>query len=126
MALKTILTVSLSAVVCFSQNSPGAAGKTGTTHKSSSPTPAAAKSVSSAQKVVLTVGNFKVTKEEMDFLFNNLSPQVRQAVATHGFSSLGQEYALMLLLSQKAVDDHLDASPDFRREIDLKKHARAG
>jgi PPIC-type PPIASE domain len=119
MALKTILTLALSAVVCFSQNSPG---KAGATHKSSSPTPAASKSVSSAQKVVLTVGNFKVTKEEMDFLFNSLSPQVRQAVATHGFSALGQEYALMLLLSQKALDDHLDASPDFRREIDLKKH----
>jgi len=120
--LKTIMAGALSAGVCLAQASPQQGAKAGSAHKSSSPKPAAAASSSPAQKVVLTVGNAKVTQEEMDFLVESLSPQLQQAVASHGRAPLGEEYSLMLLLSQKAVSDHLDATPSFRREIALQKN----
>jgi PPIC-type PPIASE domain len=122
MVLKTILAGVLSGVVCLAQTSPAPASKARSPQAKSSQSHAAAESASSPQKVVMTVGNVKVTKAEMDFLIENLNPQMRQAVATHGRGALGQEYSLMLLLSQKAINDHLDASPDLQREIALQRH----
>jgi len=121
MVLKAILAGALSGVVCFAQTSPVPASKARSPQANSSRNHAAAESASSPQKIVMTVGNVKVTQAQMDFLIQNLSPQLRQAVATHGRGALGQEYSLMLLLSQKAVSDHLDASPDLQREIALQR-----
>ena len=119
---KAGLTVALSAFVCFGQNAPRPTAKTAAKHPTSSHHSAASNSPSPTQKVVLTVGAAKVTKGEMDYIFNNLSPEARQSVATHGLSALGQEYSVMLLLSQKATSDHLDASPEFRQDLALKKN----
>ncbi len=116
-AFKVILAGALSGLVCFGQNSPQAHAP----QASSSPSRAAATSASSPQKVVMRVGNEKVTQAEMDFLIQNLNPRVRQAVAARGRGVLGQQYSMMLLLSRKAVNDHLDTSPDIQREIALQK-----
>jgi peptidyl-prolyl cis-trans isomerase C len=120
--LKGLLAGALSGLVCFAQTSPSPGSKARSPQASSSQNQTAAESASSPQKVVMTVGDVKVTKAEMDFLIQNLNPQLRQAVAAHGRGALGQEYSLMLLLSQKAVSDHLDASPDVQREIALQRN----
>ena len=122
MLLKAILAGVLSGLVCIAQTSPVQGAKARSPQANSSQNHAAAESASSPQKVVMTVGTVKVTKAEMDFLVQNLNPQLRQAVATQGRGVLGQEYSLMLLLSQKAVNDHLDASADLQREIALQRH----
>ncbi|HUZ47585.1 MAG TPA: peptidyl-prolyl cis-trans isomerase [Terriglobia bacterium] len=116
--LKAVFAGALSGLVCFGQSTP----RPSTPKGSAAQKPTATASASSPQKVVLTVGNVKVTRAEMDFLIQNLNPQLREAVAAHGRGALGQEYSLMILLSQKAVSDHLDASPDLRREIALQTH----
>ena len=117
-ALKAVFAGALSGLVCFGQST----SRPSSPKASSARSQTAAASASSPQKVVMTVGNVKVTRAEMDSLIQNLNPQLRQAVAAQGRGSLGQEYSLMILLSQKAVREHLDASPDLQREIALQRH----
>src|SRR5579872_673362 len=66
------LTGALSALVCFGQGAPSAQ----TTGNSPAQNPSEGQSASpnSPNKVVLTVGNTKVTQEDMDYLINNLNP----------------------------------------------------
>ncbi|HEV2248832.1 MAG TPA: hypothetical protein VGW37_19480, partial [Terriglobia bacterium] len=112
----TVLAAALGALVCFAQTSP--APKRADNPAAQSATPAEA---SSPEKVVLKVGETKVTQAEVDFLIGNLNPQVRQAVASQGRKPVGDEYAMMVLLSQKAQDQHLDAAPQIQRKIAFEK-----
>lgn len=110
----SLLAVAIPALVCFAQTSP--AGES-----AANPAPQSAAAGSSPQKVVLKVGSTQVTRADVDYLIGNLSPQVRNAVSTRGRKPVGDEYAMMLLLSQKAHDEHLDAVPDIQRKIALEK-----
>ena len=112
----SLLAVAIPALVCFAQTSPAA--KSAAKPASHS---AATAAESSPQKVVLKVGDTQVTKAEVEYLIGNLNPQVRQAVATRGRKPVGDEYAMMVLLSQKAHSEHLDVSPDVQRKIELEK-----
>jgi len=117
--LNSLIGGALSALVCFAQSSPAShpAGKSAAQSSSAS----ASAQASSPEKVVLKVGEAKVTKADIDYLIGSLSPQVQKAVALRGRKPVGDEYAMMLLLSQKAQSDHLDASSDFQRKIALEK-----
>jgi peptidyl-prolyl cis-trans isomerase C len=106
----------LGALVCFAQTSP--APKPAGQPQAQSAASAAA---SPPEKIVLKVGETKVTQADVDFLIGSLSPQVREAVATRGRKPVGDEYAMIVLLSQKAQDEHLDASPEIQRKIALEK-----
>lgn len=116
----TLLAGALSACVCFAQNAPasGAAGKPAAQSASKSP---AAAQATPANKVVLKVGNDQYTKADVDYLITTLSPQLREKVATQGRKPLGDEYATMVLLSQKAKSEHLDSEPAFQRRMALEK-----
>ncbi len=120
MVLNGLLAGALSALVCFAQNSPAptAAGQSAAQGSSASQASAQA---SSPHKVVLKVGETQVTQRDIDYLIGSLSPQVRSAVASRGRKPVGDEYAMMVLLSQKAQSEHLDASPDFQQRIALEK-----
>jgi hypothetical protein len=72
--------------------------------------------------VVLKVGEERLTRADLDFLFASLSQQVQQTVATQGRRPVGEQYALMLLLSQQALKDHLDSTPNFRQQVQLQRH----
>ena len=111
-----LLAIVISSLVCFAQTSPAAKS---TANSASQGTAATAES--SPQKVVLKVGDTQVTRADIDYLIGNLNPKVRQAVATRGRKPVGDEYAMMLLLSQKAHDEHLDAAPEVQRKIALEK-----
>ena len=112
----SLLAVTISALVCFAQASPAAKSATPSASQG-----AGAAAESSPQKVVLKVGNTQVTQADVDYLIGSLSPQVRKAVDTRGRKPIGDEYAMMLLLSQKAHDEHLDATPDIQRKIAMEK-----
>lgn len=103
--LNGFLAGALSALVCFAQK------------------PAASHSAvdTSSQKVVLKVGDAQITKADIEYLISSLSPRVQKAVATRGKRPVGDEYAMMVLLSQKAKSDHLDTTPDFQRRMALEK-----
>jgi len=110
-----LLGVTMSALVCFAQTSPAAKSAAKPASQSAATTEA------SPQKVVLKVGDTKVTRADVDYLIDSLNPQVRKAVATRGRKPVGDEYAMMLLLSQKAHDEHLDTQPEIQRKLALEK-----
>jgi peptidyl-prolyl cis-trans isomerase C len=71
------------------------------------------------EKVVLKVGNEEVSQAELDFVIDRLSPEIRQNLARQGKRPIGEQYALMLILSGMAVSHRLDSSPDVHRQIEL-------
>ncbi len=73
------------------------------------------------QKVVLKVGTQNYTEGDIEFLISSLSPQLRAAVARQGKRPLGDQFALMAVLSQQAEKEHLDATEDFREEMALHR-----
>lgn len=75
---------------------------------------------SSPDKVVLKVGNERVTQADFDSLLA-ANPQSQQAAYSQGRRRIGEQYALMLALSQQALSDHLDASPEFRQKMALQR-----
>jgi peptidyl-prolyl cis-trans isomerase C len=112
----SLLAIGVSSLVCFAQTSPAAKSAAQPASQS-----AAATAESSPKKVVLKVGATQVTRADVDYLIGSLNPQVRKAVETRGRKPVGDEYAMMLLLSQKARDEHLDAVPDIQRKLALEK-----
>ncbi|MGB7593727.1 MAG: peptidylprolyl isomerase, partial [Terriglobia bacterium] len=85
------------------------------------PSAAAAAQSSSPDKIVLKVGDESVTRGEVDGFIQGLSPQVQRTLATQGRRSLGDEYVLMLILSQDAVRHHLDSTPAFHQMLALRR-----
>jgi hypothetical protein len=83
--------------------------------------PAAPVPQHSPDKVVLKVGDRQVTAGEMDYLLGSLPPQVQRMVATQGPRSVGEQFALMVALSQKAVADHLNQDPEYTRRVQLQQ-----
>jgi peptidyl-prolyl cis-trans isomerase C len=111
-----LLAATMPVLVCFAQTkpSPKAASKPAA-HS------AAAAEASPSEKVVIKVGASNVTQADVDYLIGSLSPQIQKAVASRGRKPVGDEYAMMILLSQKAHDEHLDSSPDIQRKLALEK-----
>jgi peptidyl-prolyl cis-trans isomerase C len=112
----SLLAVTMPVLVCFAQTKPSPKAAT----KPAAQSGAAAETSPSA-KVVIKVGDSKVTQADVDYLIGSLSPQIRQAVATRGRKPVGDEYAMMILLSQKAHDEHLDNSTEVQRKLALEK-----
>jgi len=84
------------------------------------PSAAAAAQSSSPDKIVLKVGDESVTQGEVDGFIQGLSPQAQKTLATQGRRALGDEFALMLVLSQDALRHHLDSTPAFRQMLALR------
>lgn len=77
---------------------------------------------SGGDKVVLQVGNRKVSQSQMDSLINSLTPQAKEQIAKQGGRrALGEQYADMLLLSQAALSQRLDSSPRFQQQMELSR-----
>jgi len=88
------------------------------------PTPSAAKAAqsSSPDKIVLKIGDESVTEGEVDGFIQTLNPQARKSLTTEGRRPLGDEYALMLVLSQEALRRHLDSTPAFQQMLALRRN----
>ena len=85
------------------------------------PSAAAAAQSSSPDKIVLRVGDDSVTQGEVDGFIQGLSPQAQKTLATQGRRALGDEFALMLVLSQDALRHHLDSTPAFQQMLALRR-----
>lgn len=116
MISSALLTGALSALVCFAQASPASQSAGEPAAQSAAPAEA-----SSPNKVVMKVGDAKVTQADVDYLIGSLNPRYQQELAAQGRKPVGDEYAMMLLLSQKAEADHLDASPEIQHRLALEK-----
>ncbi len=97
---------------------PAAVGSSPSTNAA---TPASPDTATSPQKVVLKVGNTQVTQSEIDFLISALGSEARTIVARRGRRPLGEEYVKTLLLSQRALDEHLDSTPTLRSRLELQR-----
>jgi parvulin-like peptidyl-prolyl isomerase len=75
----------------------------------------------SPEKVVMKVGNEQVTQADFDFLISTLNAQGRRSLAAQGRRTLGDQFALMMMLEQQALSHHLDSSPDFQRHLAFQK-----
>jgi hypothetical protein len=76
---------------------------------------------SSPEKVVLKVGKEQVTQANFDALVSGLGPQMNQPGNPLGRRRIGDQYATLLVLSQQALNDHLDTSPDYLRKMTFQR-----
>lgn len=72
---------------------------------------------SSPDKVVLKVGKEQVTQADFEALMSGLGPQMNQPGNPQGRRRIGDQYSMLLVLSQQALNDHLETSPDFLHKM---------
>jgi hypothetical protein len=85
------------------------------------PAPNAAAQSSSPDKIVLKVGDESMTQGEVEGFIQGLPPQAQRNLATQGRRNLGDEFALMLVLSQEALKHHLESTPAFQQMLALRR-----
>ena len=82
--------------------------------KSSGPSDPAAE-----KKVVIKVGNEQVTQAEFESGIGNFEGEKEDAPKER--RKLGDDYASVLMLSQQALAEHLDSTPDVSRQLALQR-----
>ena len=74
-----------------------------------------------SEKIVLKVGATQVTQAQIQLVISALSPRAKQVVAAQGLRAVAEEYVKMLLLFQRALEEHLDASPALSSQLELQR-----
>lgn len=84
---------------------------------------AAKEKTSPAQRVVLKVGDRKVTQAEFESQIEDIEPQgdPDKGEIDKDRRKLGEDYASVLMLSRLAVATHLDATPDVKRQLEVDR-----
>ena len=72
-------------------------------------------------KVVMRVGDQSVTAGELESVLHTLPIAFQRTVATQGMKTVGDQYATLLALSQKAVTQGLDQTPEFKQKLALQR-----
>lgn len=72
-----------------------------------------------AERIVLKVGNLQVTQADFESMISVLEAQ--QGPADLSRKAIGENYASLLALSQQAVANHLESSPDVVRQLALDR-----
>src|ERR1035438_776638 len=91
------------------------------TSSSAASTAAPAQSVvPPSERVVLKVGNVRVTQAEFESLISTLEAQ--QGPADLSRQAIGENYASLLMLAQQAVAHHLDSTPDVVRQLAIDRN----
>ncbi len=110
----SFLTITSLIAVCQPQAQPGS---------DSTPANAAAapktSSVSPGERVILKVGSLKITQAVFEQWIADLEAQ--QGPADLSRKKLGDNYASLLMLSQQAIDNHLDTSPEVVRQLAIDR-----
>jgi parvulin-like peptidyl-prolyl isomerase len=104
-------------------NGPAHAQQPSSQTASASSSSAAPVSVSNAvdpgQRVILKVGSLQVTQADFESMVRLLEAQ--QGPADLSRQAIGDNYAQLLMLSQGAVTNHLDTSPDVVQPLALDR-----
>lgn len=80
----------------------------------------------SSQKVVLKVGDLQVTQSDMESIAPMRPSGSGHALSAEGRRHLAEMLVRWMALSQQAVNDHLDASPDLRFKIEMQRMRMLG
>jgi len=78
----------------------------------------------SPDRVVLKVGTAQVTQQEFEAGIKDLEPQGdpdRAGDSDKARRGLGDDYASVLMLSQRALAEHLDSTPELSRQLALQR-----
>jgi len=94
--------------------------------KSKSPNSSTAKkSEPSAERVIIKVGGVQVTRAEYEAEIGDIEPKVvdpeKAEAAGKDRRKFGDDYASVLMLSQQAVANKLDTSPEVRRQLEVAR-----
>jgi hypothetical protein len=110
--LNLVLTIILAAAAqAQAQPGSGTAEAADTASKTDAPSP--------SQHVVLKVGDLQITQATFEQYLADLEAQ--QGPPELGRKKLGENYASMLMLSQMAAANHLDASPEVQRQLAIDR-----
>ena len=96
----------------------------GVGHAQDSNSTPAKKAAPSADRVILKVGGVPVTQAEFESMIGDFEPQRdadKPGTDDKDRRSLGDDYASVLMLSQQAVANHLDATPEIRRQLTVDR-----
>ncbi len=75
-----------------------------------------------SDEVVLKIGTTHVTKSEIESMLGEQpSPSTKGRINAAGRQHLVENYVRMILLSQQALNDHLDSSPAMRRRLEVQR-----
>jgi hypothetical protein len=75
-------------------------------------------------RVILKVGDAQVTEAEFESRITGIEPQGdpdKDSVTEKDRRKLGDDYASVLMLSQQAVANHLDSSPEVSRQLAIAR-----
>lgn len=72
-------------------------------------------------KVVMKVGATGITAGQIQGVVKALPVSLQRSVATQGLKMVGDQYSLLLLLSQQAASQGLDQTPEFKQKIELQR-----
>ncbi len=73
-------------------------------------------------RVVITVGDIKITAAQFDALIDSLQPQVRTAARGTGRRQFADNIVKMLVLAQEAEKRKMDQSPDFKAQLQFQTY----
>jgi PPIC-type PPIASE domain len=116
----------LSTPTAWSQNSaqPPAASEPAAQSQPAAGSPsanAAEPQATPPDKVVMRVGNEQVTAGEIEAILRSLPQAFQRAASTQGMKVVGDQYSVLLALSQKAASDGLDKAPEFKQKMELQR-----
>jgi parvulin-like peptidyl-prolyl isomerase len=114
------LLMGLLAVVSYAQDpvSPSPAAST----RNSTSTPLQ-KASPNADRVILKVGDLQITEGEFETRISDIEPQgnADEGAPNKSRRRLGDDYASVLMLSQQALANHLDSSPEVSRQLAIAR-----
>jgi len=117
-----LLAAAFLTAVSYAQNSP-AAGSPDTSVKTTS-TSSDKKGPTGGGRVVLRVGTQEVTETEFESRIGEIEGQGdadHESALEKERRRLGDDYASVLMLSQRAVETHLDATPEIRKKLEIAR-----
>ena len=97
----------------------------GSNSANSSGNPSSMPAKSGTDRVILRVGNLQVTEAEFESRIRDFEGQGgdsdKQGASEKDRQRLGDDYASVLMLSQQAVANHLDSSPEISRQLAIAR-----
>jgi len=72
-------------------------------------------------KVVMKVGDKQITAGEFQAILQTLPPQVQRAAMTQGLKDVGDQYAKLVAIAEKASSDGIDQKPEVKVKIELQR-----
>ena len=79
-----------------------------------------AKALPPTNRVILRVGNTEVTQAEFEAGIGAIEPE-KEGPSEKERRDLGDDYASVLMLSQQALVNHLDSSPEISRQLAIER-----